>query len=519
MKKIILFGSGAFGLKALEYFGKENIQAFCDNGCKQRDYKYGVPYIPFSEFIGIYSQYIVIISTNVNNSHEIANQLLNYDIADFLVYDESMADEMTSYSPGDYLLILNNDSERYKRERDQFIRLQQNVEQQLFCLKQLTDIKKLKPAVGYLAYVQSKIAQFTEELFVYLKDLDIKPFVIGGTALGLYRHGGFIPWDDDVDFGLIRDDYMKLLQYGKENFIFVEAKASLDTDDDNQIENLYRQHPNEYIMVVSPNCMQIKRGTSEINACTADFFSYDFYDDGYDFGEHKKEIETYSKLRYSERGNKKILGIISEKQYLRSDSNTIYFGLDNMDSFVYSNDNWIARNLIFPLREIEFEGIKCYAPNDIEKLLPYYYKDYEGFPNDIRCHHLTEAVSEKLKRDYIYCGIIVTNTELAKLYESVYEQLRENGIYCVCVLNRRYINQGEDYIKIENFLIDERVEYIDGIDSKFDFLLLSNDCFGNSSFNIPSILVESVIDIRGGNLKGFIDALSISADKRNLSYI
>lgn len=63
-------------------------------------------------------------------------------------------------------------------------------------MKKMDSSELKKYQVGILDYVHE-----------FCVKNNIKYFIDSGTLLGAVRHGGYIPWDDDIDVGMLREEY------------------------------------------------------------------------------------------------------------------------------------------------------------------------------------------------------------------------------------------------------------------------------------------------------------------------
>lgn len=87
--------------------------------------------------------------------------------------------------------------------------------------------------------MQLEIVSMMKEVDALFTEHNIKYTLLGGSVLGSIRHNGFIPWDDDMDIGVLRKDFDQAEQLLSKNKKYVYETAEKHIIPDAPIGHLH----------------------------------------------------------------------------------------------------------------------------------------------------------------------------------------------------------------------------------------------------------------------------------------
>ena len=252
--------------------------------------------------------------------------------------------------------------------------------------------------------IQVEILKYVDN---FCKKNNIKYWLEFGTLLGAVRHKGYIPWDDDIDIGMLREDYNKFIKtFNKNNDKYKVNCIELD-------ENFYTPYGKVFdttTIIYEPNKKTGIKSSISIDLFILDnipnnkaivkkiFFKRNIYRKLHLFQTYKtsyyKKNKKYAFIRYPIH----LLLQIFPKRYFCKKIVKLSQKFKNIDTTkvatIVDNSKFIfEKNLYNNLIDIEFEKQKYKAPKDYNTILTTYYGNYMKLPptDQQKSHHRFDA--------------------------------------------------------------------------------------------------------------------------------
>lgn len=250
---------------------------------------------------------------------------------------------------------------------------------------------RFNPDGSPLRRQQLVMLDMVKELDRICRKYDFPYFLYGGTLLGAVRHNGFIPWDDDLDVGLMRKDYQRLMKVlpgelpphiilqtneTDKNYFYFFAKLR-DTRsflDEGAYDRCFK-YRGIFIDIFPFDKLQLPLQRLKLQS-----YAYTLYRNG------NGSESALRKIRALTWFNRHISFPILRCLSRLTGGKTLTYDFGIPFHIVYDEKD------IFPLATHEFEGIRLSVPGNSHHMLQSQFGDYMRLPNLDHVEHHVEKL-------------------------------------------------------------------------------------------------------------------------------